>query len=65
MKRLIRFFYNKINDRKIKITLFVAILYQFLNFLEMCKEKVQFNLYDVIISQFDYLSLFLCLVLYF
>lgn len=65
MKRLIRFFYNKINDRKIKITLFVAILYQFLNFLEMCKEKVQFSLYDVIISQFDYLSLFFMLSIVF
>lgn len=46
------------SDNKIKIILFILFIYQFLNFFEVLKYAEEANLYDIIIYQFNYLSLF-------
>ena len=57
MKKIINCFLNKMSDKKIIITLILLIFYQFIMFLDVSKEKIQFNVYDLIIYQFNYLSL--------
>lgn len=61
MRKLINYFYNKLLDKKIKITLLLLVVYHFFIFVQVLKKQVQFNLYDLIIYQFNYTSLFFML----
>lgn len=61
MNKIINYFYYKVTNKTIKIALFVLLIQQFLTFFNILKSKLQFNLYDIVIYQFNYTSLFFIL----
>jgi len=65
MKKIYNYFLFKISTTKIAIFFLVIILYQFGMFLNVISRHIQYNLYDLLIENFGYLSLFYCISLFY
>ena len=65
MKRIYNYLIFKFNSTKCTVFFIIITIYQFSIFIELISKNTKYNVYDLIMRNFEYLSVFYCINLFF